>query len=826
MLLVLGDNNIVFKKSIIEGRKTTKDKRLLGHTFKQTRRLLLASVPLLWSSLTFAADERPNVVVLFVDDAGYSDFSGFGGEADMPALDSLADIGLKMTNFRTMPTCSPSRSVLLSGVDNHLNGLGTMQGQLRNPANPQRGNPGYEGYMNKQVVSIARLLKDSGYHTYMTGKWHLGIEEEIDGGQTLFNDGWWPKDRGFEHSYGMLEGGGEHFGSCEREEGHCTRFFEDDTIITRDLPADYFSGYAHTQKAIEFINRGITQDNGERKPFFLYYADTMVHEPLQIPDDYIQRGMDKYYNLYLTKGWDGIRQDRFDRMIAANLIPAGSTLHDRHRTLPAWNDESDPKWANELRLVADQAADPANNVPHIPYGEMWLGSDGQKITTVAELKKTLAKKMAIYTSMLEFYDDRVGDIITFLKQSGEYENTVFFYVSDNGGEARQVDFSTRHSMYRRGIDNSFANLGRRGSFVSNGRGWAEANNAPLWGTKALVTEGGSRVPALMAYPKQAIAGGKTSTALTHVSDIPTTILKYANVEHPVGVVDQPSHANCTGTYAERTNVCPVNGKDLSGLYAGETNSVRAGEPLAMEIFGYQNQALWMENAAGETWKIVKSGLGTGYGNPLSEPWRIFNLSQNISEHPANDLAASEPAKLKEMIAMYNTYERNVGVVGLRSPTKAGDEAVEPNTEAVYTINVANKSDQPDTFAIACHSAWECALSTESTTARGDTGLLAVTPETTLTLAGNESASLNVILQVPASTNKDKPNNTVVEVNSDANPQYSFTEILITRAAKTVTEEASAGNDSNNGGGGSFSIEVLLMLLFGSATIMVIRRKRQ
>lgn len=741
------------------------------------------------------ADERPNIIMMLVDDSGYSDFSGFGGEADMPALDSLASVGMKMTNFRAMPTCSPTRSVALTGVDNHLNGLGTMQGQLRFTES-QPGNPGYEGYLNKQAVTVANLLKDSGYHTYMSGKWHLGIEEDIDGGQTLFADGWWPKDRGFKRSYGMLEGGGEHFGSCERAEGHCTRFYEDDELIVSDLPANFFSGKAHMDKAIEFIDEGLAENaaGGERKPFYLYYADTMVHEPLQLPDEYIERSMEKYYDHYLEKGWDGLREERFQDMLTAGIIPAGTTLHARHRTVPAWSDESDPLWANELAVVADQQEDAEAGIPYVPYGEMWLGSDGQKITTVAELKKTLAKKMTLYTGMLEYYDDQIGRMITHLKDKGEYENTVFFYVSDNGSEQRQVDFAARDYMYRKGIDNSFDNLGRRGSFVSLGRAWTEASNAPLWGTKAMVSEGGTRVGALMAYPKMAIEGGKTSAALTHVSDLAATALSYAAVEHPAGMVEQPSRAACTGTYGDRTDICPVDGRDLSGLYAGDVSSVREGQPLGMELFGLNNRALLLEEN-GTTYKLIKEGMGNGYGRFFGEPWRLFDLGQNLSEHPDNDLSGQRPELLKRMIALFNEYELSVGIV---ERLGANIDDAQAGAEASHVFTVANDTESEETFDLACHSDWDCKLSAEGSSAGADS-------TSSLVLAAGEAVDMTLYLQVPDSTVQGKPNSTHVEVNTTNQPQLSYMENFVTRPAETVTAD---------GGGGSMDLKYLLLMLLG------------
>lgn len=160
-------------------------------------------LPLVFLGLVFqvqvagAQKERPNILLIVVDDMGYSDIGAFGGEIDTPHIDSVADAGIRMTNFYVGPTCSPTRSMLMSGNDNHVAGLGNMNEAL---TPNQVGQPGYEGYLNNRVVSVASLLNGAGYHTYMVGKWHLGEEPEHD-----------PSEKGFEKSFTMLQGGASHF---------------------------------------------------------------------------------------------------------------------------------------------------------------------------------------------------------------------------------------------------------------------------------------------------------------------------------------------------------------------------------------------------------------------------------------------------------------------------------------------------------------------------------------------------------------------------------------------------------------------------------------
>lgn len=153
-------------------------------------------------------DDRPNIVLLIADDLGYADVQAFGGDVETPNINALADQGLKFTNYHVGPSCSPTRSMLLTGLDNHLAGLGQM---LENLSPNQVGRPGYEGVINDRALTIPQLLQDNGYHTYMVGKWHLG-GAEIDE-KTGEEVGKHPIDQGFERSFALLEGGGDHYGN-------------------------------------------------------------------------------------------------------------------------------------------------------------------------------------------------------------------------------------------------------------------------------------------------------------------------------------------------------------------------------------------------------------------------------------------------------------------------------------------------------------------------------------------------------------------------------------------------------------------------------------
>lgn len=716
--------------------------------------LLLALLPVLWLPQSHAKEDaqtRPNIVVLLADDAGYADFGAFGGEARTPNINALAARGMKLTNFHAMPTCSPTRSVLLTGVVTHLNGFGTMAGNVtHNPLDAQTGQPGYGAHLNNRVITGATLLKAAGYHTYHVGKWHLAEEEEDPDGQTIFLRGTWPIDQGFEKSYGMLDGGSEHFGRPGRVEGGLTTFVENDTIITGQLPADYFSAKAHTDKALEYIAAGRMSDGGQRKPFFLYYADTLPHEPNQVPDEFIKQ---EYIDLYYAKGWDAMRADRLQRMKALGLLPASVTLANRIAAVPDWNNVNDPAWGPLMAQVTTP-----------PYNVMW------QINTVDELKRTLAKKYAVYTGMVEYFDDQVGRLVQYLRDTGEYDNTLFIFMSDNGGDFVPWDDLDRDFMLRIGIDNSYANIGRRNSFVSNGLGWAQVSNTPFDGAKVLMHEGGIRVPLVIAYGNSAIRAGSQSNALTSVADVAATILDYAGVRHPVGAGVAPSWAACTGSYQGKTGLCPMNGKSLRGILEGAATQLHENEPLAFELFGNANKALLLQE--GETvWKIRKVG-DFGFGRALNEPWQLFNLTTDLAE--ARDLSGANPEKLTQLINLYNKYEYDVGFVarlGQKKNAPAG-------TTVDYTFAVTNTSTVADSFSFVCQSAWPCTI---------------VAPTSSVELAPNQSISVQLNIRIPSGAARGVSNTAQLNVLRANRPAFSrnFTAVTVSGGAPVMSVSAAS-----------------------------------
>ena len=247
---------------------------------------------------TEITNQQPNILLIVVDDMGYSDIAPFGGEIATPTLGKLAEEGIMLTNFHVLPTCSPSRSVLLSGTDNHIAGLGSME-ELKTPK--QEGKPGYEGFLNNTVAHLPQLLTDAGYQTYLSGKWHLGFEKEH-----------WPSRKGFGETFTLLPGGGSHWADrLPVSPPQIMNYVRNGELVDK-LPADFYSTKNYTDYILEWLER----DKNDNKPFFAYVSYTAPHDPLHAPKDYI----DKYRGKY-DQGFEMLRSERFESLKRLGIVP-------------------------------------------------------------------------------------------------------------------------------------------------------------------------------------------------------------------------------------------------------------------------------------------------------------------------------------------------------------------------------------------------------------------------------------------------------------------------------------------------------------------------
>jgi arylsulfatase len=504
--------------------------------------------------------KRPNFLVIIADDLGYSDLGAFGSEIATPNLDRLATAGVRFTGFHTAPTCSPTRSMLLSGTDNHRAGLGTMA-EMQAPN--QIGKPGHEGYLRSDIAALPEILATGGYRTLFSGKWHLGLTPEQD-----------PHARGFQHSFALLQGAGNHFGddiAVEQKPGATTYREDGRTLAT--LPKDYYSSDAFASRLIDQLRT--TRDG---RPFFAYLAFTAPHWPLQAPADTIAKYRGRY-----DRGYGALRAERLKRQIALGLVPAHAAQHGLENAEP-WE-----------RLSAQD-------------------------------RKAASRAMEIYAAMVDRLDQNVGRVIDALKASGDYENTVILFLADNGAEGMDLVHAKNPRFRARAdqADNSLDNLGRSSSYISYGPGWAQAATTPSWLYKAFATEGGTRTAAFLSGPVVRQAGAVAHDYL-NVMDVAPTLLDLAGIAQPKGQFDGRA-------------VQPILGTSWAPWLAGKSATVHpASESIGTELFGSRalRQGDWKITDPGDgQWRLFDIAQDPGETTDLSavEPARRAALERAWDEY--------------------------------------------------------------------------------------------------------------------------------------------------------------------------------------------------
>lgn len=513
---------------------------------------------------------RPNFLVIVADDLGFSDIGMFGGEIDTPHLDALARNGVRYTQFYVAPTCSPTRAMLLTGMDNHRAGLGNM---IERTAPNQEGQPGYEGVLSEDVAPLPAILRSAGYHTYMTGKWHLGKDPEHI-----------PAAKGFERDFSMLAAAGSYF----TKKGYDWRVpdnqWTEDGQYLEKLPKGYYATKTYTDKMIEFIES--SKEDG--RPFFAYLAHQAPHDPLQVPSDWLR----EYRGCY-DCGWDAVRAKRLENMKSLGLVPAHAELAPRLWYVPRFND----------------------------------------LTGAA--RYTVARKMEVYASVVEYMDREIGRLVDYLDSSGLLDNTYIFFFSDNGPEsndkaanARNRPSSQAAGWMANDYDTDFAAWGRKGSFLAYGSPWAQVSATPFWLFKGSLTEGGIRSPLIVRTPERAETGSVNTAAILHVQDIAPTLLELAGIEPP--------------TSFESREVLPMQGISWKPMLEGREVTPRGMDDwLGFEFWG-------MRAIRKGPWKLLYMHEPFGSGD-----WMLFDLERDPAEQI--DLADSHPDVVTELVGYWDRY---------------------------------------------------------------------------------------------------------------------------------------------------------------------------
>ncbi|MFE9580758.1 arylsulfatase [Nocardia sp. NPDC006044] len=436
-----------------------------------------------WTYPPTAPAGAPNIIVVLVDDMGYSDIGPFGSEIDTPTLDRLAARGVRLTNYHTTPLCSPSRAALLTGINSHRAGFGFV-------ANADPGYPGLRLELADDVLTLPEILRANGYATYAVGKWHLVRDATMN--PAAHRDSW-PTQRGFDRYYGSLEGLNSFY--------YPNQLVSDSSVVdVEEYPEGYYLTDDLTDKAISYIKDLRAHDAA--KPFFLYFAHVAMHGPLQAkPDD-----LAKYRGRY-AEGWDKLRQNRFAAQLAQGLFPPGTEQK------------------------------PRNTEPGYEAAEWDSLTDAQQ--------RRFARYMEVYAGMVDSIDQSLGRILDTLEQLGELDDTIVVFTSDNGGTAEGGPEGTRTYFAEFAhiddpdwvgdvpLDEELIGTAQLG--VHYPRGWGQASNTPFRFYKGQTFAGGVRVPLLVSWPKGLPRNGDDNGIrheYAYVTDLAPTLLELAGLQRP------------------------------------------------------------------------------------------------------------------------------------------------------------------------------------------------------------------------------------------------------------------------------------------------------
>jgi arylsulfatase A-like enzyme len=484
--------------------------------------LLVACLSLL--NVVSLADDRPNIVLIMVDDMGFSDLGCYGSEIDTPNLDRLAAGGMRFTQFYNCAKCETTRATLMSGQYHPSVGIGKLN----------------------NCMTIAEGMKLGGYTTLMTGKWHLTST---------------PVDRGFDRYFGHLSG------ACNFFTGDKTFRLDHEPFVVPD--EGFYTTDANTDYALEFLK----QADGE-KPFFLYVAYNAPHYPLQAP----RAEVEKYRGKYLI-GWDKLREQRHARMKQLRIVDESWPLTPRPEDVPAW-DEMDDKQKDEQDLM-----------------------------------------MATYAGMIDRVDQNVGRLLTYLKQTDQFENTLIMFLSDNGACPFQ-------RTAEKTLKNNLMPWDPK-SYWTYDKRWAHACNTPFREYKRDQHEGGISTAFIAHWPKGITQAGTITDQPAHLVDLMATGLDLARVEYPE-------------SYAGKS-IGKSRGLSLVPIFAGKKRTPH--ESLLFTFYGNHNAI-----RSGD-WKLVNKDNG---------PWELYNIAEDRTE--LNDLSKSQPDRSRLLEARWKELAKEVGGV--------------------------------------------------------------------------------------------------------------------------------------------------------------------
>ena len=520
---------------------------------------------------------RPNIVLILADDLGYTDISPFGSEIRTPNIARLAAEGISFTNYHTAGSCAPARAMLLTGVDSHRNGVPNIPEAL---PPEQSAYENYQGVLGDGVVTLANLLQDAGYHTYMTGKWHLGHTPQL-----------LPSARGFDRTIAMADTGADNWEQrtylpiYDR-----ANWYADGEEHT--LPDDFYSSEYFIDKTIEFIDSNVEDD----APFFAYIPFQAVHMPVQAPREF----SDKYTGVY-DQGWTVMRERRRVAAEAAGVIPAGAEAVVTPGTL-IWD------------------------------------------SLTAEQQRHHARRMEVYAGMVDAMDMHIGRLMDYLESIGEYEDTIFIFTSDNGAEGSGLISPTGTSVLGEwfndvGYNADYETLGERGSFNAIGPSNASIAASPLAYYKFHASEGGLRVPLVISGPGINYQGTMTDE-FVFVTDLTPTILELVDVNNHDGNWDgkevEPIIGSGFSRFLAGNSVQIHHASEAIGYELGGNSALFKGDYKIVINPAGQNETEWhlfnIKSDPGET-----KDLATDQADLLAEmlaDYEAYVEANNVLPMPA------------------------------------------------------------------------------------------------------------------------------------------------------------------------------------------------
>lgn len=532
--------------------------------------------------------DGPNIVYIVLDDVGFAQLGCYGSNISTPNLDRLAKEGLRYNNFHTTAICSATRASLLTGMNHHTAGVNATMEFLT-------GHNNGAGHIHDDCATLAEILKNYGYATFATGKWHLVEHTETTEAGPFDN---WPLGKGFDKYYGFLQ--------AQMDQYH-PRLVQDNTLI--EAPKTPKEGYHFsediTDKAIKYIfhEKAVYPE----KPFFLYLAYGAMHAPHHAPKRYI----DKYKGVF-DIGWDKIREEWFKRQKELGVIPQNAELTPRNELVQPWDSLSESE------------------------------------------KKIAARYMEAFAGMLEHTDEQIGRLIEYLRTTGELDNTVIVFLSDNGASAEGGALGTFNN-YGGQAGNEYVlehleEIGSPNAYNHYPIGWANAGNTPFPWYKMFTYSGGVKDPMIIRYPKLIKDAGEIRSQYSHVSDITPTILDIIGVEKPdeiKGIKQKPF----SGTSFKYTFI----DKD-----APDRKHVQYYEMLG-------NRAIYQDG-----WKaIVNHSRNSSGGDFEDDKWELYHVAEDYSEN--HNVADQYPDKVKELEKLWYIEAARAGVFPMLNGTLYGSK---------------------------------------------------------------------------------------------------------------------------------------------------------